>query len=1179
MNGFSQWCLGPGGQALAGTLFHSLWQAALLALVTWLAMRVVPARRSRLRYGLCLVALLLVVLGVLGTWAVVTRQPAPQSPPLATVAVERTRPATSHAMAPAIELPPLPAASAKLPEPAERALARLTPWLVAAWLGGVVVMTGRMIVLLVGVRRVARSSQPWEDATLLARLDQWRIRLGIARPIRVLASAALPSPAVLGLLRPTLVLPLAVVSGLPAVQLDAVLLHELAHIRRYDYLVNLVQLAVEALLFFNPAVWWLSRQIRIEREACCDAVAVRLTGDPADCAEALLAMLTRIRAATLPEPAAVPFAQRPVYSVLDRVRRILVPSHRPQLRLSWTSLAAVTVVGTLLFSGLWRGTELAVSVAAEILSPEQRMEALAQAQDAFKRSAETKPTPCVISGVIRTSDGSPLERPARMYVRICSPTLNSQGTGNEFSHDFRVEVPPGDVTLGFVAPGYASAETGLLVAKPGGRIENLEVVLERGFTGRLKLVDPDNRPLAGIELEGTVRVAGCGPTQHWTTDAEGTILLEHAGRLPFWLTVRAPGFAAEGKEIVMNRDEPVVWNLHKSAPATGIVLAPDGTPVANATLGLVVESGSRDLTQSGSYFRSIGWSTNWPEPGEPLAKTDAEGRYLLDCLRDDSVDTLVIDTPHDGRYLVDGFRPGQRDRKIRLQALLTVSGTVTGDLSLLANQGGQPVIHFDNRVTLERYGHLKSGDVPVRIEGGVGHFEIAGLYHGSVEISSGKAKLIRQLSESLDNVVLPLSNEGVPAGRRRVVLQLEVPAGQPQPQGSLQVRCGQERPELSQPVAVPLDRQGRAEVEALVGGPLQYNAQGLMGYWFPESQLKEVPAGDEPLVIPVPVVAAGAVSGTVLDADGQVMREGVELVFRSVEPSSQVREKWRLKGPGFLSGNSATTPAETSVPTEFRASQMVNPADGTFLIAPVPLGGSYVLIAGRLDTEYLTASEPVKLDEAQPILRLELRLPRGVTTTVQLVDPQGAPLPGARLDLEYAHSCGEGQGFLKFTCASRTFTTDAEGRVRLEHLNPELSGYQILFLPNRGYQGLAQLLDHPKDEEIVLRAERGVVAEGTVVDAAGNPVAGLLVWANPLKRRADEVYGLAAEEPTDAQGHFRFSTLAERLYKLECLGQQLTRKGQPAVIVGGSREAATIQAAPVTEAVLIPSLPAMPDAK
>src|SRR5204862_7224915 len=107
---------------------------------------------------------------------------------------------------------------------------------------------------------------------------------------RLRESAGVPVPAVLGGVRPVVLLPASAVTGLTPLQLDALLAHELAHVRRYDYLVNVLQSVIETLLFYHPAVWWVSRRVRDEREHCCDDLAVTVCGDAHAYATALLDM-------------------------------------------------------------------------------------------------------------------------------------------------------------------------------------------------------------------------------------------------------------------------------------------------------------------------------------------------------------------------------------------------------------------------------------------------------------------------------------------------------------------------------------------------------------------------------------------------------------------------------------------------------------------------------------------------------------------------------------------------------------------------------------------------------------------------------------------------------------------------------------------------------------------------
>ncbi|HEV7786499.1 MAG TPA: M56 family metallopeptidase, partial [Thermoanaerobaculia bacterium] len=153
-------------------------------------------------------------------------------------------------------------------------------------------------------------------------------RLGIARAVRLLESAAVPVPAVIGWLRPVILVPASALAGLSPQQLEAVLAHELAHVRRHDYLINLLQAAVETLLFYHPAVWWVSSQMRRERENCCDDLAVAICGDRLGYARAL-ADLEGLRT---PSPRLAMAADGG--SLLDRIRR-LVGAPAPRSRRSW----------------------------------------------------------------------------------------------------------------------------------------------------------------------------------------------------------------------------------------------------------------------------------------------------------------------------------------------------------------------------------------------------------------------------------------------------------------------------------------------------------------------------------------------------------------------------------------------------------------------------------------------------------------------------------------------------------------------------------------------------------------------------------------------------------------------------------------------------------------------------
>jgi uncharacterized protein (TIGR03435 family) len=117
--------------------------------------------------------------------------------------------------------------------------------------------------------------------------NRLKASLSVSRPVRLLVSGRVQAPAALGWLRPIVLVPVGALAGLPAAQLEALLLHELAHIRRHDYLIHILQSAVEAVFFYHPAVWWISGHMRAERELCCDDIAVSVTGDAVLYARAL----------------------------------------------------------------------------------------------------------------------------------------------------------------------------------------------------------------------------------------------------------------------------------------------------------------------------------------------------------------------------------------------------------------------------------------------------------------------------------------------------------------------------------------------------------------------------------------------------------------------------------------------------------------------------------------------------------------------------------------------------------------------------------------------------------------------------------------------------------------------------------------------------------------------------
>jgi beta-lactamase regulating signal transducer with metallopeptidase domain len=263
-------------RALGWTLLHFLWQgtaaAAFLCSINLLLRR----GSSHLRYALASATLLLMlVLPVATFWFV--REAAPARP---------TEPAVSSAG------PGREGSSARVePGPGSFELRRrvepFLPGLVGLWGAGVLVLSLRALGGWALVQRLRRAGlqavPPPVEATLTRLVDALRIKTAV----RLYESALVGVPTVIGWVRPLVLLPASALTGLSPQQLELILAHELAHVRRYDYLVNLLQTAVETLLFYHPAVWWVSHRMRVEREHCCDDLAVLACGNPGRYARAL----------------------------------------------------------------------------------------------------------------------------------------------------------------------------------------------------------------------------------------------------------------------------------------------------------------------------------------------------------------------------------------------------------------------------------------------------------------------------------------------------------------------------------------------------------------------------------------------------------------------------------------------------------------------------------------------------------------------------------------------------------------------------------------------------------------------------------------------------------------------------------------------------------------------------
>jgi beta-lactamase regulating signal transducer with metallopeptidase domain len=274
MNPISWLATGSGAAIVSGvawTLLHFLWEGLTLTLLLYIA--VAFSRSSRLRYAFAVSTLAAMLLAPVVTFVTI-QQPVSAAP----VANDGWALSTLRGM-------PMPDNTA--PMSATPVSSDWLAWLVLAWVGGVLIFSMRALggwMLLARLRRKENSPLAYSIVQRCRSLEQ---RIGLGRSIRYLESKLLDAPAVIGWFRPAILIPAGAVAGLSPQQLEAVIAHELAHIKRLDCFVNLLQIGAETLLFYHPAIWWVNRVIRAERENCCDDIAVSVGGDPVEYAKAL----------------------------------------------------------------------------------------------------------------------------------------------------------------------------------------------------------------------------------------------------------------------------------------------------------------------------------------------------------------------------------------------------------------------------------------------------------------------------------------------------------------------------------------------------------------------------------------------------------------------------------------------------------------------------------------------------------------------------------------------------------------------------------------------------------------------------------------------------------------------------------------------------------------------------
>lgn len=305
--------------SLAWALLDFVWQGALVGCIAAAVLGLMRRARPQWRYGVACAALLLcAALPVAGTVARMAAHGDGAGVAVVTQAVPG--PATAAGF---VRMLPERIARVDWRTRWHASLQPHLPLVMSCWACGAAVLALRLLLGLAWVRRRSRPGAYRLDAAWQATLARLAREFGVARKVVLGVVDDLPGPVTAGWWRPVVLVPAALLTGMPAPLLEALLAHELAHVRRHDYLVNLLQSAIEILLFYHPAVWWLSHRIRVERELVADDLAANLLGEP----RRLALALSELDLVRLPTPSLAPAAHGG--NLMSRIKRLVRPEAEP----------------------------------------------------------------------------------------------------------------------------------------------------------------------------------------------------------------------------------------------------------------------------------------------------------------------------------------------------------------------------------------------------------------------------------------------------------------------------------------------------------------------------------------------------------------------------------------------------------------------------------------------------------------------------------------------------------------------------------------------------------------------------------------------------------------------------------------------------------------------------------
>lgn len=272
--------------AIGLTIFHSIWQGLIISLFLGLALFILGKKNPMLLYKISVAALLFFVICSAATFSEVYSTV--KNPGTEIQSEEKRTQLLSSIEIEPEEAAAAPYAFANIFNESKSFFDRYRAEIFLIWIAGLIIFSFRFAGGVIYVQKLRRSGISRLPDFWNQKIKSLSVRAKINRPVTIMESVLVNVPVAVGYLKPLILLPVGLLAGIPQNQVEAIIAHELAHIKRYDFLINLFQSMAETIFFYHPAVWWISSIIRRERENCCDDIAIHLCGDPVMYSNALL---------------------------------------------------------------------------------------------------------------------------------------------------------------------------------------------------------------------------------------------------------------------------------------------------------------------------------------------------------------------------------------------------------------------------------------------------------------------------------------------------------------------------------------------------------------------------------------------------------------------------------------------------------------------------------------------------------------------------------------------------------------------------------------------------------------------------------------------------------------------------------------------------------------------------